>query len=91
MSGCGCDSNHPTGVQWLVNNRVIDPSWLSADQTYPNVYVWFIPSSPVLPPYEAADLKRAGSYPQILVLNGGSKELYIPVRMVSPSEGPYYP
>ncbi len=92
LNGCGCDPNHPTGVQWLVNNGVLDPTWLHADQNYalaPPVHPGYIDVwvSDVLYPSQnvVVDLKRAqGQLP-------GQKEYYIPVRSLSPSEGPYYP
>jgi hypothetical protein len=100
MQGCGCDQNHPTGVQWLVNNGVIDPSWLYADKTWPgvptykpaypgHVYVWSTDVVIFTGAYIVPDLLRGpdgatGGY-------GGSNYYYLPVRTPLPSEGPYYP
>jgi hypothetical protein len=97
MQGCGCDQNHPTGVQWLVNNGVIDPSWLYADKTYPglptykpaypgHVYMW---TTDVVFPgaYIVPDLLRGTDGVGI----SGGPNYYLPARTPLPSEGPYYP
>lgn len=44
MSGCGCNGNQRTGVQWLVSKAGLTSSWLNADgpgtPSPGNVYVW---------------------------------------------------
>jgi hypothetical protein len=104
LQGCGCDLNHPTGVQWLVNNADLNPSWLKADQVccppytgFPpvnpgHVYVWSSDPGPTGTggSHYTRDLKTvAGNYA------GGNispvAQYYLPARTPLPSEGPYYP
>lgn len=104
MNGCGCDANHPTGVQWLVNNGVIDGSWLHADKDWPeysgfskgkpanpgHVYVWSTDTIPSPLAHIIADLKTGTGNVEFNVPSG-NRQYYLPARTPSPSEGPYYP
>jgi hypothetical protein len=96
MQSCGCDQNHPTGIQWLVNNADLDPSWLYADKNAPytgtkpaypgHVYMW---TTDVIFPgaYIVPDLLRGTDGVGI----SGGPNYYLPARTPLPSEGPYYP
>jgi hypothetical protein len=97
MQGCGCDQNHPTGVQWLVNNGVIDPSWLYADKTPPGVPT-YKPAYPGHVYMWTTDVVFPGAYIVPDLLRGtdgvgisGGPNYYLPARTPLPSEGPYYP
>jgi hypothetical protein len=92
LSGCGCSTSPPTGVQWLVDKAGLTPSWLHADGPqgpFPgSVYIWSGEQEYGMP-----------GYYWLLELKTGSKglapywysEYYLPVRVPAPSELPFYP
>jgi len=87
MSGCGCDANHPTGIQWLVDKAGLAPSWLQAPQLpafAPGLVMALHPDT-----YNNTfDLRtmnqwNLGPYSYLMY--------YLPVRVPSSSELPFYP
>jgi hypothetical protein len=101
LQGCGCDLNHPTGVQWLVNNGVIHPSWLDADHAVGgakpvnpgHVYVWTTDPGPTGTggSHYTRDLKTvAGNYAGGYI--SPVAQYYLPARTPAlAGDGPYYP